>query len=673
MSGNSVSRRLAAVLVADVAGYSRLMQADELGTLARLQRLLREVIEPAVTAHQGRVVKTTGDGIIAEFSSSTGAVRCAIAVQGRPTEEPSGIPALRLRIGIAAGDVLIADDREIYGDVVNLAARIEALAAPGGILVTEAVREQAAGKVAARLELAGRHRLKNMAGTVELYRAVPEPKDGVSAPQARASSAPAVPTVAVLPFRAISRDPDHLLLAEAITEDLTTRLARVPGFFVIARYSAATYAGSSADPGAIAHELGVRYVVEGSLRPAGENRLRVTARLIDAGQAGGVQIWGGQFETACDLRFGGTDDEITRAVIGRLGVELSVAEMRVELSRPPADHTAWTHFRQAFAGLLQHGWNEESFAEAEQQCRHALARDSDFALAHGLLALTLGLGRRFSLIRRPDAEAEALGAAERAMALGGNNSDILGLSGCALSDLGHTGRGIPILERAIEEDPSNSQAWVALGIAFVAERRAAEGIERIRHGIRVGPRDIRMAVWQTFLASGLMDEQRAGEALVEADIAGQLDAKLYPARIVRAAALLRLCREAEAAAALDAARRIYPRLTFHCAEAWVGHRLATELRALCPALLPIDAADAVPVHETRADAAMAVAEVLRSLSPREREVLGLVARGLANPAIAGELGLSGHTVKRHVANILTKLDLPSRSAAAALAARNGVS
>lgn len=470
-------------------------------------------------------------------------------------------------------------------------------------------------------------------------------------------ASPGVPSVAVLPFRAISRDPDDGLRADGLTEDVTTRLARVPGFFVVARYSTAVYAGQTPDPSTVSAELGVRYVVEGSLRPLPQ-AARVSARLIDVTQ-GAVQLWSGQWDLA---RGGaeGVEDEITRAIVSRLGYELTLAEVRSERRRQPADRSAWSHMRLAFTALIERGWNEESFGEAARHCRNAIAVDAEFAHAHALLSLTLALGKRFAMLSDARTEGQALAAAERALALAPGDSEVLGMTGCAMGDLGYLRRGIEILERAVAADPSNPHAWAALGSTLLPTGDVAGGIERIRYGIRLSPRDARLAVWKTFLGSGLLTASRPDEACIEAEDACARDDRFYPARLVLAAGALDQGRRGAAEAALAEAKRIRPVLSLTQAELWIGRSRAVALHELAPALLPAggDAAGAAP------------ADALSILTAREREVLRLVARGLANPQIAAELGLSGHTVKRHVANILPKLDLGSRAAAAALAARH---
>ena len=585
MTDTGVARRLAAIVATDVVGYSRLMHADEEGTLARVKRHLGEKVDPCVAMYHGRIVKTIGDGVLAEFSSATDAVRCVLRLHDPKYREDrvDGQP-LRFRTGIGLGDVMVDETNDIFGDAVNIASRIQQLAEADEILATVGVRDYVHGKVEAEFEFAGERRLKNIAEPVAVYRVIPttgkrEPVRAVPSLPAQAQS------VAVLPFRAISRDDSHTLLADGLTEEVTTRLARVPGFFVVARYSMEGYASAKPDPGAVARELGVRYIVEGSLRPL-NGKLRINARLVDASN-GGLQLWAGQFDTGVEPG-AGIEDEIAQNIVNKLGAELKLAEVRLARTRHHADLTAWSHMRLAYAALLSRGWNEESFEEAASHCQRAIALDAEFALAHAVLALTLGLGKRFALIRRASAEADAVAEAERAMALAPDDSEVLGYAGCALSDVGYARRGTAALERAIEANPSNAQAWAALGASLLGEGRAEEGVERMQHGLRLSPRDPRLAIWRTFHAEGLLRIKQLEEALAEAQAACDRDHRFFPARIVLAAVLLEMGRQAEAIEALKEAVALHPTITFNQAELWIGRSAATALRDAAPQYLPLD-------------------------------------------------------------------------------------
>jgi adenylate cyclase len=290
-----VERKLAAILAADVAGYSRLMGADEEGTLARLKALRRELSDPKIKEHRGRIVKTTGDGLLIEFASVVDAVRCAVEVQREMAERNVGVPPDRLiafRMGINLGDI-IKDGRDIHGDGVNVAARLEALAEPGGIWVSRVVRDQVRDKLAFSFEDMGEQQVKNIARPVRVHRILlgerPSPSEpGIETPLQPPLMLPDKPSIAVLPFQNMSGDPEQEYFADGMVEEIITALSRIRWLFVIARNSTFTYKGRAVDVKQIGRELGVRYVLEGSVRKGG-NRVRITAQLIDA--TNGAHLW----------------------------------------------------------------------------------------------------------------------------------------------------------------------------------------------------------------------------------------------------------------------------------------------------------------------------------------------------------------------------------------------
>src|SRR5438477_1912034 len=290
MAEDRVERRLAAILAADVAGYSRLMGADEEGTLAALKAHRRAVLDPKITEHRGRIVKTTGDGLLVEFASVVDAVRCAVDMQRQMAERNAGVAAeqrIEFRIGLNVGDIII-DDKDIYGDGVNIAARLEGLAAPGGICVSRVVRDQVRDKLDFSFEDMGERLVKNIPRPVRTHRIVlgsTIERPGSDAPNIAAVAPPRAtprkPSIAVLAFANMSGDPEQEYFAEGVTEDIITNLSRNRAFFVISRSTSFTYKGPAVDIAKVAADLSVRYVLEGSVRRAG-NRVRITAQLIDA-------------------------------------------------------------------------------------------------------------------------------------------------------------------------------------------------------------------------------------------------------------------------------------------------------------------------------------------------------------------------------------------------------
>jgi adenylate cyclase len=381
MNRGSVERRLAAILAADVAGYSRLMGLDDEGTLVALKSHLAELVEPAIATHRGRVVKTTGDGLLAEFASVVDAMRAAVAIQSgmaaRNADEDHE-DRIRFRIGVNLGDVL-ADGGDIYGDGVNVAARLEALAEPGGICLSGAVHDQVQGRIDAIFEDWGRREVKNIATPVQVYRVVFEPGDAaiVAAP----ATPPDRPSVAVLPFANLSGDPEQEYFSDGITEDLITDLSKISGLFVIARNSVFAYKGRAVKVPDVCRELGVRHVLEGSVRKAG-SRVRVTAQLID-GSTGG-HIWAERYDRELADVFA-VQDDLTREIVDALKVRLTPDE---QARVGGADTENLEAYDLILRATEQHyRVTREANAVAKTLIERALALAPTYARAHALLAL----------------------------------------------------------------------------------------------------------------------------------------------------------------------------------------------------------------------------------------------------------------------------------------------
>jgi adenylate cyclase len=575
LNSERVERRLAAVLAADVVGFSALMERDEEGTFARIVKLRREVIEPQLAGHQGRLIKTTGDGFLIEFASPLAALRCALAVQANLAKDPD---AFRLRIGLNLGDVIIEESGDVYGEGVNVAARLEGLAEPGGILISDKIYREVEGKVEAAFEDRGEQQVKNISRPVHVYAVraagslASQQPETASLLQSPALTLPDKPSIAVLPFTCFSEEREFKFLTEAMTEDLIAMLARIPGFIVIARQSSFAYRGRSVDSRQIGRELGVRYIIEGSLRPVGQ-QLRVGTQLIDA--TTGAQLWAdrfdGQAEDVLELQ-----DQIARAIASRIEPELVRAEITLIRRRRDANPNAWSCFRQGAGVISLKGWSEETLTQATALLRQATTLDPDFALARAQLALFLSLGARLGLVADGAAAVtEARTEAERAVTIDEDASEVLGYAGCALAELGDVQRGTEILERAIENDPSNAQAWVALGTSLCfLEKMDATGLEKLRHGMRLSPRDHRLGFWGTFYALALARHRRLTEAHEEVRAACRRDPQFYVARIVLALTAAGLGSKEEAVAALREARRLRPRLSLNEIQLLVGRRAA---------------------------------------------------------------------------------------------------
>jgi adenylate cyclase len=375
----------------------------------------------------------------------------------------------------------------------------------------------------------------------------------------------------------LSEDRALELIANGLTEDIIALLARVPGFFVIARASSFAYSQPRTDSRQVGTELGVRYVVTGSARSSAE-RVRIAVQLVEA--ESGNQLWGGRY----DVERGDTldlQDEIARRIMGELEPALTKADLSVIRRRRIESVDAWSHFRQAAGAIAVHGWNEESIAEALTRLRQAIAIDPDFALARALLALLNAFGANLSLVTDIKASRKhARDEAERAVETDPNASDVLGFAGCAFADIGEHDRGVELLQRALLLDPSNAQAHVALGASLVLQGRFDEGIESLKFGMRSSPKDFRLTFWSMILAHALGRAGRFEEALTEASAAARLDGRLYTARVVVAWALAKLNRNDEARGALAQARRIRPTLSLDEIKRFFGQRTAADLEPL---------------------------------------------------------------------------------------------
>jgi TolB-like protein/class 3 adenylate cyclase len=362
----SQTRRLAAILAADIAGYSRLMGEDEEGTLAALKAIRREVADPKIKEHHGRIVKTTGDGLLLEFASVVDAVRCAVEVQREMAERNVDVPPdrrIELRMGINLGDI-IKDGRDIYGDGVNVAARLEALAEPGGICVSRVVRDQVRDKLAFSFEDMGEQQVKNIARPIRVHRVLLSTQPSPSKPATGESTKPSLalpdkPSIAVLPFQNMSGDPEQEYFADGMVEEIITALSRIRWLFVIARNSSFTYKGQSVDVKQVGRELGVRYVLEGSVRKAG-GRVRITAQLIDA--LTGTHLWADRFDGSLEDIFE-LQDKVAVSVAGVIEPTLQAAEIRRSSERPTSDLTAYDLYLRALVIFLRPGEKEQYLAK----------------------------------------------------------------------------------------------------------------------------------------------------------------------------------------------------------------------------------------------------------------------------------------------------------------------
>jgi adenylate cyclase len=579
-----IERRLAAVLAADIAGYSALMGANEEATVRDL-KAHQSVILPMIKEHGGRVIDTAGDGVLAEFASIVKAVVCAVAVQETMAERNASIEQARrmhFRMGINLGDV-ICDETRIYGDGINIAARLESIARPGGICVSSKVFDEVHGKVDIHFKDIGERILKNISQPVRIYQVEPRSELQVFPKKPALPSSSEKPSIAVLPFNSLSEDRSLELIADGLVEDVIALLARVPGFFVIARSSSFAYRNRTQDIRVLGRELGVRYIVEGSIR-ATDKRARISIQLVEA--ESGKQLWTQRFDVQLAATFD-LQDQIAHRIIRQLEPELTRAELTAIERQRPDNLDAWSRYRQALGVITLSGWNEKALAQAIAHLRGAIMLDPHFALAYAMLALLVAISANLSFAQdRSAAHRQALQDAETAVTLDPNASEVLGYAGCALADIGELPRGRELLERAIEIDPSNAQAYVALGAVQVQVREFDAGIKAMQHGIRLSPRDVKLPFWRMILAAGLARSDRLEEALAEALKSCQRDGRLYGARVVAAFVHLRLGRDPEARAALTEARRIRPALSIEEIQRFFGRFIAQDLAAIGDVIAP---------------------------------------------------------------------------------------
>ena len=492
-------RRLTAILVADIAGYSRFVGFDEAGTLERLQALRGEVLEPLVARHGGRVVNYAGDGALAEFPSLVRAVECALAVQRAAAErEPEAPPdrRLALRIGVHAGDVVADAAGDVYGDAVNVAARLEQLAEPGGICLSDRAHEEVARRVDAAFEYRGEPPLKNIARAVGVWAWPPGDRRGRAAAEREGAVPASLPpmardsrlSVVVLPFANLNSDPEQDYLADGLTEDLTSELSRLPDFFVIARSTAFTFKGTSADIRQIARELGVRYAVEGSVRREGR-RVRVTAQLIDAETA--AHVWGDRFDRELSDIFD-LQEAIALELANALGARLVEVEGRRSEGSPASDVVDLTlRARAAFnrpASL-------ESRAAAERLYEEALRLAPDNVRALAGLAVTLAskVADQFSAAPGVDLRrAEAL--ATRVLAADRDNTWVHYTLGVVRRLQSRFDEAHNHLEAALRLNPCMSAAHAQIGWVKAFSGRSGEAEPHFAECIRLSPRDPRLFV-----------------------------------------------------------------------------------------------------------------------------------------------------------------------------------
>ena len=589
VSNGRAERRLTAILAADVVGYARLLRADEAGTLAAVKAAIEGKLAPNVEAAGGRIIKTLGDGALAVFPSALDALTCAVAFQRAMAEQSDSI---QFRVGVNAGDAVL-ENGDVFGDAVNVAARLEAAASPGGICISARVRDDARGRSGLVFEDLGERKLKNIDDPVRIYRVQ------LGDAPAPAMSLPDRPSIAVLPFENMSGDPGEEYFADAVTDDIIHALSRWRWFFVIARNSSFAYKGRPADVVGVARALGVRYVLEGSVRKAGQ-RVRVVAQLIDGADA--RHIWSDTFERDMTDLFA-LQDEITEHVVNAIEPAMLESEGARAARRNVGDLSAFDCFQRGMWRL--HQLSRDAFEDAERLFKETINRDPRLALGYTGLARILYGRVAYGWSKDPQHDLNAADAAARAaIALDPRDAWAhFALSG-ALLYLGRHDEALREAERTLTLNPNFAFGHFRLGQVLIYCGRATEAVTPLERSIRLSPFDPQMGAMIGTLAlahfhAGAYDlaADRAREAIRQNEARGPL---------VLAASLARLGRHEEARALIDDPIRTRAQKLIARSRPLYAH--AAELQDFLDALRLAgfdDLPDALPFERARANSAIA--------------------------------------------------------------------
>ena len=556
MAEARVERRLAAILAADVVGYSRLMGINEEGTLAALKTHQRELIDPKIAEHRGRIVKTTGDGALVEFASAVDAVRCAVEIQRAMSERSAAIPEDRridFRIGINVGDIII-DEGDVYGDGVNIAARLEGIADRGGICISDDTFRQVRDKIDVGFDDAGERQLKNIERPVRVYRVQ------LGKTVQRVERAPAStkrPSIAVLPFKNMSGDPEQEYFADGMVDEIITGLSRIKWLSVVSRNSSYLFKNRPATMKDVAATLGVRYVLEGGVRKSG-NRVRITAQLIDAETD--AHLWAEQYDRLLEDVFA-LQDEITMCVVGAIEPSVRKAEIdRIKRQRPD-NFTAYDLLLQSqqfvFAGMPAEA------AKAITLLEQALKLEPNYSAAHAYLSWCLHARFGRGGLREEDRLA-AVDHARAAVALGNDDATALAIAALVLAYDGHdVSTALKVFDRALELSNCNVFALCFNAAILAWIGRSELAIERAQRALRLGPFD--SLIWRAHhvLSIAYFDSHRYGDAADSARSVIAANSAYSIPRAILAAALVRLGRLDEARAAARTVLEHEPSFTIH--------------------------------------------------------------------------------------------------------------
>jgi adenylate cyclase len=534
-----VQRRLAAILAADVVGYSALMQRAEEATYAEFERLKREVIEPGLSCHDGRLIKTTGDGALAEFASPSAAVRCAVEIQ---ESIASGRSSLKLRIGVNLGEVIVGADGDLFGDGINIAVRLEGAADPGGILISEKVYGEVEGKLDAGFEDRGEQQLKNIAKPVRAYAVRAGTYSALTERLTAAPPLPDRPSIAVLPFENMSGDPEQEYFADGMVEEIITALSRFKSLFVIARNSSFTFKGKAVDVKEIGRRLGVRYVLEGAVRKA-SGKVRITGQLIDA--VTGAHIWADRFERDLTDVFA-LQDEVTVAVVSAIQPKLLQTEIAMATRRRPENLTAYDCYLRAT--LQSYLATREGLAEAIRLTHRALALDPRFGPAAALagichmLRVIFGYAVDLQFDRK-----EAVRLFRLALSIDDNDERTLAAAAVISAFMvGDCESEIEMADRAVALNPNSFVAWNSRGHVYRIAGLPEEAVRSFERAMRMSPVDPRLYLTLGGMGMALIELCRFDEAIVAGKKAQRQNPSYSSAYCFLASAFARLGRDGEA-------------------------------------------------------------------------------------------------------------------------------
>ncbi|WP_119301888.1 adenylate/guanylate cyclase domain-containing protein [Dongia deserti] len=545
-----IPRRLAAILAADVVGYCRLMEQDERGTLAALKARRNQILEPLVAEHHGRIFKLMGDGVLVEFGSAVHAVECAIALQRAMTVANDALPEDRrivLRIGISLGDIMI-EGSDLYGDTVNVAARLQGLAQPGAILLSATVHDYVRGKINVAFDDLGAANLRNLVEPVRLYRVADVGGANVAARHPTIGK----PSIAVMPFVNLSGDPEQEYFSDGITEELITSLAFWRSFPVIARSSTFTYKGKAIDVTRIARELGARYIVEGSVRRS-SGQIRVTAQMIDG--RSGHHVWAARYDCVPDDIFA-LQDQLAHRIAATIVPELERLEIKRACHKRPADLDAWDLYLRGLSFLQS--FTREGNAQARDMFERAIALDSEYADAYAGLAVSYHRDLLLECAADRNAAIEkSASASHRAVALDPASSNAHAALATAYLWRNEHALSLDEARRALELNPSDAQVLHAWGNkADLAGD--PEGLPAMEQAQKLNPQDPDRHSHLCFLARAYVNARRYEEAVACARAAIERQPSYPHAQFVLAIALGHLGRAADARAALDRCSALHP-------------------------------------------------------------------------------------------------------------------